>query len=317
MIRFLAPWWLVGLLPVLGTASLYWWRQRRRQAFAVRFSNVDLLRSVAPRGVGPYRRHAAAVTLLLSLTVLSLGMARPAVDGKEPLERATVMVALDISLSMASTDVAPSRLLAAQEAAKQFVHELPANFNVGLVSFAKTANVLVSPTKDHAQVESAIDGLQLAEATAIGEAVFTCLDAIARVPADGAQGPPPARIVLLSDGYNTYGRSIEDAAAAALAANVPVSTIAFGTDNGTVNIGGLQQRVPADRPSLQKLAQTTKGYSYQAASAEGLKQVYQDMGSSIGYKTVAREIGQFFQGIGLLFALTAAGLSLLWSSRLV
>jgi Ca-activated chloride channel family protein len=253
----------------------------------------------------------------LSLTILSLGMARPAVDGKEPLERATVMVALDVSLSMASTDVAPTRLLAAQEAAKQFVRQLPANFNIGLVSFARTANVLVSPTKDHAQIESAIDGLQLAEATAIGEAVYTCLDAIAGVPADGAQGPPPARIVLLSDGYNTYGRSLQDAAAAALAANVPVSTIAFGTDTGTVNIGGIQQLVPADRPSLKQLALTTKGYAYQAASTEALKQVYQDMGSSIGYKTVAREIGRFFQGVGLLFALTAAGLSLLWSSRLV
>jgi len=317
MIRFLAPWWLLGLLPVLGATGLYWWRQRRRRDFAVRFSNVDLLRAVAPKGIGPYRRHAAAATLLISLVVLSLGMARPAVDGREPLERATVMVALDVSLSMASTDVAPSRLLAAQDAAKQFVTELPASFNVGLVSFAKSANVIVSPTKDHGQVESAIDGLQLAEATATGEAVFTCLDAIAGVPADGAEGPPPARIVLLSDGYRTYGRSTQDAATAALAANVPVSTIAFGTDTGTVNISGSEQRVPVDRQALQQLADTTKGFYYEAATAEGLRQVYQDMGSSIGYKTVAKEIGRFFMGFGLLFALSAAGLSLLWSSRLV
>jgi Ca-activated chloride channel family protein len=317
MIRFLAPWWLFGLLPVVGATGLYWWRQRKRRDFAVRFSNVDLLRAVAPKGIGPYRRHAAAATLLVGLVILSLGMARPAVDGREPLERATVMVALDVSLSMASTDVAPSRLLAAQEAAKQFVQELPTTFNVGLVSFAKTANVIVSPTKDHSQVESAIDGLQLAEATATGEAVFTCLDAIAGVPADGAQGPPPARIVLLSDGYRTYGRSTEDAATAALAANVPVSTIAFGTDTGTVNIAGSEQRVPVDRQALQQLANTTKGFYYQAATAEGLRQVYQDMGSSIGYKTVAREIGRLFMGFGLLFALSAAGLSLLWSSRLV
>jgi Ca-activated chloride channel homolog len=316
MIRFLAPWWLLGVLPVLGMGGAYWWRQRRRRAYAVRFSNVELLRSVAPAGVGPYRRHASAVALLLSLLILALGMAQPAIDGREPLERATVMVALDVSLSMMSNDVAPTRLEAAQQAAKEFVDELPDQFNVGLVSFAKSANVIVSPTKDHAQVVSAIDGLQLAEATATGEAVFVCLDAIAGVPADGANGAPPARIVLLSDGYRTFGRSMEDAAAAALAANVPVSTIAFGTDSGTVKISGSEQRVPVDRRALQQLATTTGGFFYEAATAEGLKQVYEDMGSSIGYKTVAKEVGRVFLGIGLLFALGAAGLGLLWSSRI-
>jgi Ca-activated chloride channel family protein len=316
MIRFLSPLWLLALVPVLALAGLYVWRQRHRRAIAVRFSNVDLLRSVAPGGIGPYRRHASAVALLLSLVILALVMARPATDGKEPLERATVMVAIDVSLSMMSDDVAPTRLQAAQEAAKQFVDELPAAFNVGLVSFAKAANVIVSPTKDHRQVESAIDGLQLAEATATGEAVFTCLDAIAGVPSDGAQGPPPARIVLLSDGYRTYGRTMDEAAAAALQANVPVSTIAFGTDTGTVNINGSDQRVPVDRDALEALAKDTHGVFYEAATAEGLKQVYEDMGSSIGYRTVAKEIGRSFAGIALLFALAAASLGLLWSSRL-
>jgi Ca-activated chloride channel family protein len=317
MIRFLSPWWLLGVLPVLAMAAAYWWRQRRRRAYAVKFSNVDLLRAVSPGGIGPYRRHSAAVVLLLALLILALGMARPAIDGREPLERATVMVALDVSLSMMSNDVAPTRLEAAQQAAKEFVDDLPEQFNVGLVSFAKSANVIVSPTKDHGQVVSAIDGLQLAEATATGEAVFVCLEAIAGVPADGAEGAPPARIVLLSDGYRTFGRSIEDAAAAALAANVPVSTIAFGTDEGTVNISGSEQRVPVDRRALEALATTTGGFFYEAVTAEGLQQVYEDMGSSIGYRTVAKEIGQVFLGLGLLFALSAAGLGLLWTSRMV
>ncbi len=316
MIRFLSPWWLLALLPVLGLAGVYVWRQRRRQAFAVRFSNVDLLRAVAPGGIGPYRRHAPAVALVLSLFILALAMARPSVDGREPLERATVMIALDVSLSMMSDDVAPSRMAAAQVAAKDFVEQLPSQFNVGLVSFAKAANVVVSPTKDHTAVVSAIDGLQLAEATATGEAVFTCLDAIAGVPADGAEGAPPARIVLLSDGYRTFGRSIEDAAAAAATGSVPVSTIAFGTDEGTVNINGSRQRVPVDRQALEQLAESTQGFFYEAASEEALRQVYEDMGSSIGYKTVAKEIGRVFLGIGLLFALAAASLGLLWTSRL-
>jgi Ca-activated chloride channel family protein len=196
------------------------------------------------------------------------------------------------------------------------VAQLPTEFNVGLVSFAKSANVVVSPTKDHEAVESAIDGLQLAEATATGEAVFTCLSAIAGVPADGAEGAPPARIVLLSDGYRTFGRSIEDAASAAVTANVPVSTIAFGTDSGTVDINGSVQRVPVDRQALEQLAETTQGFFYEAATAEALQQVYEDMGSSIGYKTVAKEIVRWFVGVGLLFAIAAAAMSLLWTSRL-
>jgi Ca-activated chloride channel family protein len=317
MIRFLSPWWLFAVVPVLALAGAYVWRQRRRRAFAVRFSNVDLIRSVAPGGIGRVRRHAPAVALLLSLFILALALARPATDSREPLERATVMLALDVSLSMMSEDVDPSRLVAAQEAAKEFVGQLPRQFNVGLVAFAKSANVVVSPTKEHNAVVSAIDGLQLAESTATGEAVFTCLDAIAGVPADGADGAPPARIVLLSDGYRTFGRSIEDAAAAASSANVPVSTIAFGTDTGVVEINGSVQRVPVDRQALEQLAESTQGFFYEAATADALRQVYEDMGSSIGYRTVAKEIGVWFIGAGLLLALAAAGMSLLWTSRMV
>ncbi len=316
MIRFLSPWWLLAVVPVVAVAVAYLLRQRRRTAFAVRFSNVDLLRAVAPGGIGKVRRHAPAVALLLSLFILALALAKPSVDTRVPLERATVMLALDVSLSMQADDVAPTRIAAAETAAKDFVGQLPGDFNIGLVSFSKVANVIVSPTKDHEAVVSAIEGLQLAEATATGEAVFTCLDAIAGVPADGAQGPPPARIVLLSDGYRTYGRSIEDAAAAASSANVPVSTIAFGTDSGTVDINGSLQRVPVDRGALQQLAESTKGHYYEAASAEALSQVYQDMGSSIGYRTKAQEIGQWFIGFGLIIALAAATMSLLWTSRL-
>jgi Ca-activated chloride channel homolog len=315
MIRFLEPWWLLAVLPVLAVAGAYVWRQWRRKAFAVRFTNVDLLRTLAPRGIGP-RRHLAAGAFLLALLALVAGMARPSVDTKEPLERATIMLAIDVSLSMEATDVAPSRIEAAKQAASEFVKNLPATFNVGLVAFAKSANVLVSPTKERAAIQQGLDGLQLAQSTATGEAVFSCLDALRSVPADGAQGLPPARIVLLSDGYRTFGRSIEEAAAAADAANVPVSTIAFGTDTGMIEIDGQTQRVPVDRPSLQKLAESTKGHFYEAASISELKKVYQDMGSSIGYRTKPREVTQWYVGIALLFAFAAAGMSLLWTSRL-
>lgn len=315
MIRFLQPWWLLAVLPVLAIAVAYVWRQTRRRAYAVRFSNLELLRSLAPRGLG-WRRHAAAGAFLLALLALATGMARPSIDTEKPLERATVILAIDVSLSMEADDVKPNRLVAAQEAANAFVQELPDTFNLGLVSFAKSANVLVSPTKDHESVLAAISGLRLAEATATGEAVFTSLQAIQTVPADGAEGAPPARIVLLSDGYRTFGRSVEDAASAAAAANVPVSTIAFGTDSGVVEIGGQRQRVPVDRLSLARLAETTSGFFYEAATSGELKMVYEDMGSSIGHRTEPREITHWYAGVALLFALAAGAMSLLWTSRL-
>jgi Ca-activated chloride channel family protein len=315
VIRFLQPWGLFALIPVALVAAAYVWRQLRKKVEAVKFTNVALLKALAPKGLG-WRRHAAAGALLAALAAMAFAFARPAVDSREPLERATVMLAIDVSLSMQADDVSPSRIGAAQAAAKQFVNQLPDSFNVGLVAFAKSANVLVSPTKDRQAVVLAIDALQLAEATATGEAVFTCLEAIATVPADGAQGPPPARIVLLSDGFRTYGRTVDEAAQAAAAANVPVSTIAFGTDEGVVDIGGQLQRVPVDRLSLAQLAEATKGNFYEAASENELKKVYEDMGSSIGYRVKPREVTYWYVGVALLLSLIAAGLSLLWSSRL-
>ena len=315
MIRFLEPWWLLTLLPVLALAGLYVWRQFRKRQYAMKFTNVDLLRSLAPKGLG-WRRHVSAVAFLFMLGALAAATARPSVDTEEPLERATVMLAIDVSLSMQAEDVEPSRIEAAQEAAKQFVNELPPTYNLGLVSFAQAANVLVPPSKDRSAVVAAIDGLTLAEATATGEAVFTSLDAIRSVPADGAEGAPPARVVLLSDGYRTSGRSIEDAAVAAAQANVPVSTIAFGTDTGVVDIRGDMKLVPVDRLSLQQLAEQTDGYFYEAATVGELKNVYKDMGSSIGHRVESREVTQLYAVAGLLLGLIGAALSLLWTSRL-
>jgi Ca-activated chloride channel homolog len=306
---------LLAVLPVVLAAGAYAWRQLRRRAVAVRFSNVDLLRAVAPNGWG-WRRHLSAVALLLTMLALVTAMAHPAVDTKVPLERSTIILTIDVSLSMQATDVTPTRIEAAQEAARIFVGELPASYNLGLVSFCRVATVLVAASKDRDAVTAAIDGLQLCEATATGEAVFTSLAAIAAVPPDGAAGPPPARILLLSDGYRTYGRSTEEAAQAASAANVRVSTIAFGTDEGTADIGGQLQRVPVDRQALSTLAELTRGQYYEAASRDQLRRVYEDMGSSIGHRTLPREVWAWSVATGLLLALTAAGLSLLWTSRI-
>lgn len=315
MMRFLEPAWLLGLIPVAGLAAAYLWRQRHRAATAVRFSNLRLLQSLVPKGIG-WRKYLASVCFLAGLLALATSMAKPSVNMKVPSERATVVLAIDVSLSMQSNDVAPSRIEAAQEAAKQFAADLPANYNLGLVSFARSAQVLVAPNKDRNAVREAIDRLELAEATATGEAVFTALEAIKAVPAEGSDGPPPARILLLSDGYRTYGRPIEEAAAAALEAGVPVSTVAFGTDEGMVDIAGQLQRVPVDRIALADLAKSTDGFFYEAASVDELKRVYHDLGSSLGLREVPVDLTRWFAAAALLLALLAGGFGLLWTNRL-
>lgn len=314
MIRYLEPWWLLALIPVLALVGVYVYAQYHRRSYSVRFSNVELLAKIAAKGPG-WRRHLPAAVLLAALVVMSSGMARPAIDTQEPTERATVVLTLDLSLSMEAEDVSPDRFEAMKKASLEFVDELPENYNLGLVTFAKSASVAVSPTKDRNQVKSAIKSMKLDRATAIGEGIFSALQAIQSVPPDGASEPAPARILLLSDGYRTSGRLVEDGAKAAKAAKVPVSTIAFGTDTGTVEIEGQTQEVPVDRETLSQTAKTTGGKFYEAASVDDLKEVYEDMGSSIGHRTVATEISQWFIGIALILGFASVFLSLLWTSR--
>ncbi|MGH3546455.1 MAG: VWA domain-containing protein [Mycobacteriales bacterium] len=312
---FLSPWWLLALLAVATLAAAYLVVQRRRTPVAMRFTNLALLRSLAPRSAG-WRRHVTAVIALLALLMLSLGMARPARDVQVPVERATIVLAIDVSLSMLATDVRPDRFTAAKDAAKLFVEQLPRDYNVALVSFAGTATVAVSPTKDHDQVLGAIDGLELGESTAIGEAIFASLQAIESVPGDGATYPPPAQIVLLSDGSTTAGRLDAEGADAAVVAGVPVSTIAFGTQEGLVELQDLLIPVPVDGPALQSVAERTGGGFYEAVTADELKGVYENLGSSLGERTIARDISRGFLGAGLLLALISAALSVIWTSRL-
>lgn len=316
MIRLNDPGWLLAIVPVVVLAGAFVWRQRQRTRAAVRFSNLELLKSLVPQGIG-WRRYLAAGTLLMGMLTLVVSLAQPSMQMRRPLERATVVLAIDVSLSMQAADVAPTRIEAAQQAAKAFIRELPPAYNLGIVSFARSAQVLVPPTKDRQAALAAIDALQLAEATATGEAVFTCLDAIHNVPSDGASEPAPARILLLSDGYRTYGRTVEDAATAAAADGIAVSTVAFGTDDGVVDIAGEPQRVPVDRAALAELAETTGGFFYEAASAKELKQVYDDMGSSLGHRVVPVELTRWFAAAGLGLALLAGAFSLLWTPRLI
>ena len=316
---FQAPWWLLGLLAVVALVALYVVLQLRRKAYAARFTNVALLGTLVPRRPG-WRRHLAFGLVALGLAALVVSLAVPSTEVRVPRERATVVMAVDVSLSMQATDIEPSRFEAMQVAAKQFVDVLPERINLGLVSFAGTATTVVTPTTDRGQVSTAIDNLELAESTAIGEAVFTSLTAIenfqSSLDADGEE-VPPARIVLLSDGYNTVGRPDTQAVEAALGAGIPVSTIAFGTDYGTLDLDGERVPVPVDRATLEEIADQTGGSYSEAASAAELEEVYQDLGSQIGYTTEPRDVSHWFVRGGVLFALLGVVLSLLWTNRLL
>jgi Ca-activated chloride channel family protein len=316
--HFLAPVYLWLLLAAAVLAVGYLVVQLRRKTYVARFSNAELLGSVAPRRPG-WRRHLTFALLLIALIVLSLGVAKPATAQRVPRENATVILAIDVSLSMQATDVLPSRIAAAKEAGKEFVGLLPKRINLGLVSFGGTANLLVPPSLDRQAVKSAIGRLHLETSTAIGEAIFTSLQAIQVFTRShmGAGGkPPPARIVLLSDGTNTVGRPVSEAVRAARRAHVKVSTIAFGTPDGTVTIDGHVQPVPADTETLSAIAHETGGSFHTAASIQQLRSVYADIGSQIGYTTQQRDISWRFLFGGLLCLFAAGGAALLWSGRL-
>jgi Ca-activated chloride channel family protein len=316
---FQSPLWLLALLVVAALVAFYVVLQLRRKAYAARFTNVALLGSIVPKRPG-WRRHLAFGVVALGLATLIFSLAVPSKQVRVPRERATVVMAVDVSLSMKATDIKPDRFRAMQSAAKQFVDVLPGRINLGLVSFAGTATTLVPPTTDRAQVANAIDHLDLAESTAIGEAIFTSLQAIENFQSTVESGdtkPPPARIVLLSDGTNTVGRPDTQAVDAAKAAGVPVSTIAFGTDYGTLNLDGETVPVPVDRQKLKQIADDTGGSYSQAATAAELQQVYADLGSQIGYTTEPKDVSYWFVRAGVLLALIGASLSLLWTNRLV
>lgn len=320
---FLAAWRLWFLVAVGALAVLYIVFQRRRPVYALRFSSSELLDLVAPKRPG-FRRHVPAALFLAAMAVLVLAFSEPARQVEVPRERATVVIAIDVSLSMQAEDVSPNRLEAAQEAATRFIDELPPTLNVGIVSFAGTASVLVTPTQDRLPVVTAIDNLSLAESTAIGEAIFTSLDALVNAPSDQTGEPPPARIVLLSDGETTVGRPDEDAVAAALDAEVPVSTIAFGTPSGfiryddprTPQVESEPIAVPVGEDNLRGIADATGGAFFTASTLEELEAVYTDIGSAIGFELVDQEISDWFVGLGLVLLAATAGSSLAWFQRL-
>jgi Ca-activated chloride channel family protein len=297
---------------------------------------VDLIGNLVTR-TPAWRRHVPPVFYLVAMAALVFALARPSMTVAVPRDEATIILTMDVSGSMEATDVAPSRLAAAQKAASDFIDQLPSTIKVGLVSFSTAPRVLVSPTFDRAQVHQAL-----------GDAISTSLEAAGLDPTGLSSGPsasaspapaasatpapsgsaapgttsaPVVATVLLSDGANSTGE-LEPLPAAELAAalGVPVYTIALGTADGVVTVPDDQGQlhtlnVPPDTDTLAAIAETTGGRYFEAPTARDLAQIYESLGSRIGYTTEEREVTQWFAAAGLLCVVAGAGLATHWFNR--
>jgi Ca-activated chloride channel family protein len=303
-----APWWLLLLVPVAALAVAYVVQQRRRSVYAVRFATLPMLERLVPRSPG-WRRHTPPAFHFAALALLGLAAARPEMALRVPQEQATVMVVVDSSLSMRATDVEPSRIEAAVDAASTFIDGLPDEYDVGVVGFARGGTVLSPPTRDHVSAAASLDTVTLEGGTAIGEGIYTSLRQV-RAFAERVRSDAPTRIVVLSDGQNTVGRSPADAAAAARDAGIPVTTIAYGGDASTGVSRG------ANDEALAEIADISGGTAYSAESGDELEAVYDEIQSAIGWRTEDRDVTPYVAALAFLLALGGGALSLRWFSRL-
>jgi Ca-activated chloride channel family protein len=294
----------------------------RRRRYALRFTTVEMLDRVAPDRPG-WRRHLTAVGLVLAVVVATLAFARPVIAGETTESVQLVVMAIDTSISMLAEDVAPTRVDAVREAAGAFLDSVPAGVAVGVVGFDGAARELISPTTRidavRRVIETSVVADRLGEGTAIGEAVFLGIDSINRAGAqmDETSSGAVGTIVVLSDGETTMGRSNDEAAAEARRAGIPVHTIAFGTDSGTIDdpVAG-QVPVPVNEAALAKLANQTDGQALTAASVDQLSQVYEDLGQAVQVETEQVEIGDWFAGAAVAILALVGAASLAWFGRL-
>ena len=331
--------WSLLALPLL--VLLYWWLMHRRKKNTLRFASLALVKQAMGRGPG-WRRHVPPVLMLLALATLLLASARPRAVITLPLQQETIILAMDVSGSMRATDVAPNRMVAAQEAAKAFLNDLPRNVRVGVVSFAGTAAVVQPPTQNREDIVAAIDRFQLQRGTAIGSGIVLSLATIfpdagidlsqitgqRNMPLGPGEKPPKeftpvppgsfnsAAIVLLTDGQRTTGPDPLDAAKMAADRGVKVYSVGIGTKEGeTIGFEGWSMRVRLDEETLKNVANLTRGEYFYAGTADDLKKVYQSLGSRMIVEKKETEITALFAAAAATLVLLAVGLSVWWFGR--
>lgn len=317
---FLHPARVALLLGVVALAVAYVAILYRSRRAAARYARPDRHAALAPTRRKPVARHAGPVLALVALACLVLAIAQPTRAEAVAREQGVVVLAVDVSASMSATDIAPTRLDAAIKGATDFVNGLPKGLHVGLVSFDENARLVVAPTTDRAAVTTAIANLEEGPGTAAGEGIATSLAAVQSVlsPKLVASGDDlPASIVLLSDGATTVGRTAEAAAQDAAKARVPVTTISFGTPDGTVTVQGETLSVPADPETMANVAEITGAKSFEAGSADELSNVYDDITTSVGTTTEQRDVTRVFVGAAMVLLLAAAGTALFTGGRLL
>jgi Ca-activated chloride channel family protein len=342
--HFLWPhnlWWML-VLPLLP--ALYLWLLRRAGKPGMRLSSLRVVREVAGR---PWRRHVPPALIWLALALLLLALARPTAAVPLPWARSTILLAMDISRSMRVADVKPTRMAAAQDAAKFFLAEVPRHIEVGLVTFAGSAQVAQRATIDRPSLVEAIDAIQMQYGTAIGNAIVVCLAELfpdhgidlaemtfgtrrdARALGDKADNAPPkeitpvtpgsyesAAIILLSDGRRTTGVDTLEAAKMAADRGVRIYVVGLGTPDGHTAIGdGLAMYLQLDEPTLRHVAQMTGGEYHHAGSAEALRTVYRNLGSRLQVTKRDIELAAQLAAAAALALVAGAGLSVLWFGR--
>jgi Ca-activated chloride channel family protein len=335
--------WLMLALPLLP--ALYLWLLRRRGKPVLRMSSVGVVRRAAGR---QWRRHVPPALFLLALAVLLLSLARPTTRLTLPWARSTVMLAIDVSLSMRVKDVKPTRMVAAQEAARSFLHDMPSNIDVGIVTFAGSAQVAQQATFDRPSLTGAIDAIQMQMGTAIGSAIVLCLAELfpdhgidlgemtfgprrkARSLDEKEKAPPKqiepvapgsydsAVIILLSDGRRTTGVDTLEAAKMAADRGVRIHVVGLGTLDGHVAEGeGMAIYLKLDEPTLREVARLTGGEYHHAATAEALRSVYRKLGSRLQTQTRDTELTALLALLAATLIVAGASLSVLWFGRVV
>ncbi len=316
-LTLLSPWRLVLLVLPLVLIVLTLVDVKRKPKQRMRFSSLELFDDLA---VSPSRLKQVVPTCLVVLAMCAgaVAAARPAYEETDRSEKAVVVLAIDVSLSMSATDVAPSRIEVAKKSAIRFVDNAPADALIGVVAFDSAAQQIISATENRDAVRRVISRLEPGTGTAIGEAIFASLDTIAAAADEADAQDSAGTVILLSDGTTTTGRPDNEAAAAAQARGVKVNTIAFGTPDGTVvTPDGQTVPVPPDEQALQNIADIARGKSFTATTEDALTKIYDSLGSAIVRKTLMKEASGLFALAAVVLLFFAALVSQRWFRRLL